>query len=102
MYVAVVPYSPPTDRPWNRRHTSSRKGAQAPICAYVGRQAITSEPPHIMVTEMSSERLRPTRSAMRPNSQPPMGRIRKPAANTPAVFSSCAVVSPLGKKAPAK
>ena len=33
MYVAVVPYSPPTDKPWNKRHTSSRKGAQAPICA---------------------------------------------------------------------
>jgi len=27
-----------------------------------------------------------------------MGRIRKPRAKTPAVFSSCAVLSPAGKK----
>ena len=29
---------------------------------------------------------------MRPNIQPPIGRIRKPAANTPAVLSNCVVV----------
>jgi hypothetical protein len=63
---------------------------------------MTSEPAHIMVTEMSIEVLRPSRSATRPKSQPPMGRMRKPAANTPAVFSSCAVGSDLGKNAGAK
>ena len=63
---------------------------------------MTSEPAHIMMTEISIDLLRPTRSAMRPNSQPPIGRIKKPAANTPAVFSNCTVGSPLGKKAPAK
>ncbi len=39
---------------------------------------------------------------MRPNNQPPMGRIRKPAANTPAVLSSCTVGLEAGKNAPAK
>jgi hypothetical protein len=39
---------------------------------------------------------------MRPNSQPPTGRIRKPTAKMPAVLSSCAVRSPLGKNAGAK
>jgi hypothetical protein len=67
-----------------------------------GRQAITSEPPHIISTEITIEVLRPLRSAMRPNTQPPIGRIRKPAANTPAVFRSCAVGSAFGKKAGAK
>ncbi|MBC7213385.1 MAG: fatty acid cis/trans isomerase, partial [Pseudomonas sp.] len=32
----------------------------------------------------------------------PMGRIRKPAANTPAVLSNCTVGSSEGKKAGAK
>ena len=41
---------------------------------------------------------RPTLSAIRPNIQPPIGRIRKPKAKTPAVFKSCAVLSPEGKK----
>jgi hypothetical protein len=41
--------------------------------------------------------LRPTLSAMRPNIQPPMGRIRNPRAKMPAVCSNCAVASPEGK-----
>ncbi len=46
--------------------------------------------------------LRPCLSAMRPNIQPPMGRMRKPAAKTPAVFSNCTVGLSEGKKAGAK
>jgi homoserine O-acetyltransferase len=42
--VALVPYSPPTDNPWNNRAISSSAGAQLPIDSYVGRQAITSDP----------------------------------------------------------
>ncbi|MGF6633014.1 hypothetical protein OKW39_000165 [Paraburkholderia sp. MM6662-R1] len=45
---------------------------------------------------------RPRLSASRPKNQPPIGRIRKPAANTPAVFSNCVVVLPLGKNDGAK
>src|SRR5688572_25057271 len=102
MYVAVVPYSPPTDKPWNSRATSNSAGAHAPIVAYDGKHAMTSEPAHIISTEITIEVLRPRRSAMRPNSQPPSGRIKKPAANTPAVFSSCTVGSLFGKNAEAK
>ncbi|MNT31672.1 hypothetical protein D3C72_1675180 [compost metagenome] len=55
-----------------------------------------------MTTEVTIDVLRPLRSASRPNSQPPIGRIRKPAANTPAVFSSWTVGSDLGKNEGAK
>lgn len=37
-----------------------------------------------------------------PMSQPPIGRARKPTANTAAVLSSCAVVLPAGKNDLAK
>ena len=80
MYVALVPYSPPTDSPRNRRASNSNAGAHVPIVSYPGRQAITSEPTHIMHTEMSMDVLRPFLSAILPNSHPPMGRIRNPAA----------------------
>ena len=63
---------------------------------------MASEPAHIMVTEISIDLRRPYLSAMRPNSQPPIGRIRKPAANTPAVLSNCAVGSDFGKNEGAK
>ena len=102
MYVALVPYSPPTDSPWNRRASSNNAGAHVPIVSYPGRQAITSEPTHIMHTEMSMDVLRPFLSAILPNSHPPMGRIRNPAAKTPAVCRSCVVVFPDGKKICAK
>ncbi len=63
---------------------------------------MTSEPPHIMNTEIIIAVRRPCLSARRPKNQPPIGRIRKPAANTPAVLSNCVVVLPLGKNAGAK
>jgi len=63
---------------------------------------MTNEPAHIISTEIIIEFLRPCLSATRPNSQPPMGRIRNPAANTPAVLSSCTVGSSDGKNAGAK
>ena len=58
-----------------------------------------SEPAHIMSTEIIMEMRRPRRSAIRPNSQPPTGRIKKPTANTPAVLNNWEVASPLGKNA---
>ncbi len=61
-----------------------------------------SEPKHISSTEAINAALRPARSAYRPISQPPIGRIRKPTAKIAAVLSSWAVVSPFGKKALAK
>ena len=61
-----------------------------------------SEPTPIMVTESVSAARRPDRSAYRPNSQPPSGRIRNPTAKIPAVFNSCAVGFPDGKNTPAK
>ncbi|GAB7523932.1 hypothetical protein PBS_29170 [Paraburkholderia sp. 2C] len=81
---------------------SSSAGASTPISAYGGSTAMTSEPPHIMNTDTIIAKRRPRLSARRPKNQPPIGRIRKPAANTPAVLSSCVVVSPFGKNAGAK
>jgi hypothetical protein len=45
---------------------------------------------------------RPCVSAIQPNSQPPSGRMKKPAANTPAALSSSVVRLPVGKNAEAK
>ena len=64
--------------------------------------AIATEPAHISETESVSPALRPLRSAYTPISQPPIGRIRKPTANTSAELNSWAVRSPAGKKAWAK
>lgn len=44
MYVALVPYSPPTESPWNKRASNKRAGAQVPIASYPGRQAMIREP----------------------------------------------------------
>jgi hypothetical protein len=63
---------------------------------------MNSEPAHIISTDRIIEVRRPTRSAMRPNSQPPIGRMKKPTAKMPAVCSNWLVVSPFGKKAGAK
>jgi hypothetical protein len=65
-------------------------------------KAIAIEPADINETESVSAARRPRRSAYRPSTQPPSGRIRKPIAKTTAVDSSCAVASCAGKKAPAK
>ena len=98
----MVPYSPPTDSPWNRRASSRIRGAQAPIRAGPGRQAMTIEPKHIIGTEVTMEVLRPLRSAIRPNNQPPTGRMRKPAPNTAAACINCAVGLDFGKNTGAK
>jgi len=58
---------------------------------------MTSDPAAIIVTDRVSAARRPNRSAYRPRSQPPTGRMMKPTAKTPAVLSSCAVGLPLGK-----
>lgn len=69
---------------------------------YVGVQAISKEPSDIINTDRVMLCFLPVLSAIRPKSHPPNGRIRKPNANMPAVFSSCAVSSPFGKKEPEK
>ena len=48
--------------------------------------AIVSEPMHIRSTETVSARRRPCRSAKWPNSQPPIGRMKKPTAKIPAAL----------------
>lgn len=63
---------------------------------------MSSEPAHIISTEIIIELRRPCLSAIQPNSQPPSGRMKKPAAKMPAVFSSWVVASPAGKNALAK
>ena len=79
-----MPYSPPTERPCTIRARTSRIGARPPTLAWVGSTAMAREPAHIISTEIISEVLRPSRSAIRPNSQPPIGRMKKPTANTAA------------------
>ena len=101
-YVAEVPYSPPSDSPCSSRGATSSTGASAPICAYPGSTAMPSDPAPISVTDSVSAARRPNRSAYLPNIQPPSGRIRKPTAKMPAVFSSCAVGFPDGKNTLAK
>ena len=91
MYVALVPYSPPTDKPCTSRATSNKSGAAMPIAEYVGNTATINDPAHISVTAIIIDVRRPCRSAMRPNSQLPIGRIKKPAPKTPAAFKSCVV-----------
>ena len=61
-----------------------------------------SEPKHMQTTDRVSESRLPKRSAMKPNSQPPSGRIRKVAANSTAALSCCTTGSLFGKKAGAK
>ena len=68
-----------------RRATSSSTGAATPMLAYVGSTATISEPKHIMSTAIIIECAPAARSAMRPKSQLPIGRMRSPAAKTPAV-----------------
>ena len=63
MYVALVPYSPPTEKPWITRMRTSRIRAHRPITSWVGSTAIAKEPADIMVTLSVSAALRPLRSA---------------------------------------
>ncbi len=85
------------------RASSRRNGAAKPICWNVGRQATINEPAHIIMTEITSEVLRPRRSAILPNSQPPIGRIRNPIAKTSAEYRyCCTVVYDFGKNDGAK
>ena len=60
--------------PWAIRAASSRIGASQPTWSYVGRIAITNEPPAISAMVSSIACLRPRRSAYRPSSTPPRGR----------------------------
>jgi len=64
--------------------------------------AISSDPVHIMSTDITIEMRRPCVSAIQPNSHPPSGRMKKPTAKIPAVANNWLVGSPLGKKAEAK
>ena len=63
---------------------------------------MSSEPAAISSTERVSATRRPTRSAMRPKYQAPIGRMRKPIAKTRAALINCAVASAFGKKTGAK
>lgn len=77
-------------------------GDQIPIWAYVGVRAMTKEPPAMMITERVRAARRPFRSAKRPITKEPKGRMKNPIAKTPAVASNSAVWLPAGKKAAEK
>ena len=63
---------------------------------------ITNEPVAMIETESVNAARRPFRSAKRPMTNDPRGRMKKPIAKTPAVAKSSAVWLLAGKKAPEK
>lgn len=54
------------------------------------------------MTVSVSAALRPLRSPIRPSTQPPTGRMKKPTAKIPMVFMRFAVSFPFGKNESAK
>lgn len=63
------------------RSSNSRIGARTPICAAVGSTPISAVAPPIRNIVSASVRLRPMRSPMWPNTNPPIGRTTNPTAN---------------------
>ena len=80
--------SPPTDRPWTSRATTSRTGERTPTWAYVGSTATSRDPAPMSRMVRVSAALRPSRSATAPMSSPPTGRMKKPTAKTAKASSS--------------
>ena len=64
--------------------------------------AMRSAEADIRVTVRVSAALRPLRSPIRPSSQPPTGRMKKPTAKMPAVFMRLRGLMPSGKNESAK
>jgi hypothetical protein len=88
--------------PWAMRASSSRIGASQPTCSYVGRIAITIEPPAISRMVSSIPALRPRRSAKRPSRMPPNGRKKKASAYVEVAPISARAWFSAGKNWPAK
>ncbi len=74
-------HSPPSANPCRMRSVSSSTGAQAPICAAVGRTPINAVATPMISIVNARLRLRPIRSPMCPNTSPPIGRMTNPTAN---------------------
>ena len=71
------PHSPPSPRPWPKRHNASSSGAAMPIDAYVGSRPIDTVDSPIVSSAATSVALRPMRSPKWPNSAEPIGRAKK-------------------------
>lgn len=72
------PHSPPTMKPWMKRSTTRRTGAQMPMVSYVGSRPtakVAAPIPHNVVTSVV---FRPMVSPRWPKTKPPSGRAMKP------------------------
>ena len=97
-------HSPPSPRPWQKRITTSRNGAQNSqpgVCA-VGRQPISTVAMPIVSSEPTSVPLRPIRSPKWPKRMEPTGRAMKATPKTANDDSSAAVGSSLVKNSEGK
>jgi hypothetical protein len=76
----------------------SSTGAQAPICAAVGKTPISAVAAPMISIVSARLRLRPIRSPIWPNASPPIGRMRNPTANVANAKSVPTNELSLGKK----
>ncbi|MNZ91478.1 hypothetical protein D3C78_1104650 [compost metagenome] len=80
--VVEVPIWPPTAKPCSSLATITTAGPSRPAWAWVGAMVNSSEPIAISHRVRRMAALRPTRSAYRPITRPPSGRMTKPVPNT--------------------
>ena len=71
-----LPNSPPAEKPCSRRPTTMMTGAPMPIAEYGGATASSAMPSVINAMTSESAALRPARSAYRPSTMPPTGRMK--------------------------
>src|SRR5699024_5775658 len=90
-------YSPEAVNPCSSRHTSNMAGAQRPSWAAPGKSPLQTVAPDMIRIDHARAVLRPTRSTIWPQVNPPMGRTKKGTANSAKVHTSPSVRSSEGK-----
>eukprot|EP00282_Hemiselmis_andersenii_P031532 CAMPEP_0169454522 /NCGR_PEP_ID=MMETSP1042-20121227/15322_1 /TAXON_ID=464988 /ORGANISM="Hemiselmis andersenii, Strain CCMP1180" /LENGTH=185 /DNA_ID=CAMNT_0009566599 /DNA_START=758 /DNA_END=1315 /DNA_ORIENTATION=- len=96
--IMLPTISPPTDKPWNIRITTSMRVAHNPASAYVGKHPIMKVDAPIIVTDIVRAVLRPYVSPMCPNMTPPKGLMKKAPPNTANALSRAVAELEGGKK----
>ncbi len=91
-------HSPPRAKPCRMRSANSSSGAHTPIWAAVGNTPINAVAMPMMSMVSARLRLRPIRSPMWPNTNPPTGRMTNPTANVANASSVPTSELSLGKK----
>ncbi|GAA0999134.1 hypothetical protein GCM10009563_24310 [Subtercola frigoramans] len=90
-------HSPPRPRPWAKRMTVSRMGAQRPIEAYVGRNPMSTVAMPMVRSDATRVFLRPIRSPKCPKMIEPMGRATNATPKTANEVSRPTLGSVVGK-----